>query len=104
MRTLDRLTLDTAVERRPTVIADLYYADGLTLSFEGKEIVFPRRARPEVEHIFAASTPVVPRELPGTIDENGRLVLVRRLVREGFLQLADAKPGGAAPRRNDGGA
>jgi Cupin superfamily protein len=104
MRTLDRLTLDTAVERRATVIADLHDTDGLTLSFEGKEIVFPERARPELEHIFAASAPVVPRRLPGTIDEEGRLVLVRRLVREGFLRLADAKPRGAAAPRDDGGA
>jgi hypothetical protein len=27
-------------------------------------------------------------ELPGRLDEAGRLVLVRRLVREGFLRLA----------------
>jgi hypothetical protein len=66
--------------------------------------VFPEHARPEVEHIFAASAPVVPRRLPGTLDEQGRLVVVRRLVREGFLRLADAKPGGGAPRRNDAGA
>ena len=104
VRTLDRLTLDTAVERRATVIADLHDADGLTLSFEGKEIVFPEHARPELEHIFASSAPVVPRRLPGTLEEEGRLVLVRRLVREGFLRLADAKPRGAAPPRDDGGA
>jgi hypothetical protein len=104
VRALDRLTLDTAVERRPTVIADLHYADGVTLSFEGKEIVFPERARPELEHIFAASAPIVPRRLPGTLDEQGRLVLVRRLVREGFLRHADARPRDAARPRNDVGA
>ena len=104
VRTLDRLTLDTAVERRATVIADLHDADRLTLSFEGKEIVFPERARPELEHIFAASAPIVPRRLPGTLDEEGRLVLVTRLVREGFLRLADARPRDAAPPRNDAGA
>jgi lysine-specific demethylase/histidyl-hydroxylase NO66 len=104
VRALDRLTLDTAVERRATVIAELHDADGLTLSFEGKEIVFPERARPELEHIFAASAPVVPRRLPGTLDEDGRLVLVRRLVREGFLRLADVKPRDAAPPRDDAGA
>jgi bifunctional lysine-specific demethylase and histidyl-hydroxylase NO66 len=104
MRTLDRLTLDAAVERRATVIADLHDTDGLMLSFEGKEIVFPEHVRPELEHIFAASAPVVPRRLPGTLDEEGRLVLVRRLLREGFLRLADAKPRGAAPPRDDGGA
>lgn len=109
VRALDGLTLDTAVERRATVIADLHDRNGLTLSFEGKEIVFPERARPEVEHIFSASEPLAPRELPGTLDGEGRLVLVRRLVREGFLRLADARRPdarrrGGAPLRDDGGA
>ena len=104
IRELDRLTLETTVERRPTVIADLHDGDGLTLSFEGKQIVFPEQVRAELEHMFAASEPVVPRELPGTLDDEGRLVLVRRLVREGFLRLADARPRGAGAPRDDGGA
>jgi lysine-specific demethylase/histidyl-hydroxylase NO66 len=103
LRQLDRLTLDTAVERRATVIADLHDGDGLTLSFEGKELVFPERVRAELEHIFGASEPVVPRELPGTLDDDGRLVLVRRLVREGFLRLADARRPGAVRPRDDVG-
>jgi Cupin superfamily protein len=101
---LDRLTLDTTVERRATVIADLHDEDGLTLSFEGKEVVFPDRARPELEHIFESAEPVVPRQLPGTLDEEGRLVLVRRLVREGFLRLVDGRRRGDAPPRDDAGA
>ena len=104
VRALEGLTLDTAVERRETVIADLHDRNGLTLSFEGKEIVFPEHARPELEHIFSASEPLAPRELQGTLDDEGRLVLVRRLVREGFLRLADARRAGGAPLRDDGGA
>ena len=92
LRALEQLTLATLVERRPTVIADL--AD-LTLCFEGKEIVFPEHARDEVEFLFHGSVPVSPAELPGSLDDEGRLVLVRRLVREGFLRVADA-------RRHDG--
>jgi Cupin superfamily protein len=93
---LDRLTVDTLVERRDTVIAEL---TGLTLIFEGKEIVVPEHARDELEHLFEASDPVAPRELPGALDDEGRLVLVRRLVREGFLRVADAtRHDGASPR------
>jgi hypothetical protein len=96
MRALDRLTLDTPVERRPTVIADL---TDLTLAFEGKAIRFPEQAREELEHLFEASAPVAPRELPGGLDDEGRLVLVRRLVREGFLRVVDVRRhDGASPR------
>jgi Cupin superfamily protein len=89
VRQLDRLTLDTEVERRPTVIAEL---DDVTLVFEGKELVFPEQAREDLEHLFDASGPVMPRDLPGTLDDEGRLVLVRRLVREGFLRVVDPRP------------
>ena len=96
MRALGRLTLDTLVERRPTVIADL---TDQGLRFEGKELVFPEHARAELEHLFDADAPLAPRELPGGLDGEGRLVLVRRLVREGFLQVADARRrDGASPR------
>jgi hypothetical protein len=88
MRALEQLALDVTVERRPTVIADLI---DLTLVFEGKELTFPEHVRPELEHLFRASAPIAPAELPGTLDDEGRLVLVRRLVREGFLRVADAR-------------
>jgi bifunctional lysine-specific demethylase and histidyl-hydroxylase NO66 len=104
VRALDDLALDTAVERRPTVIADLHDGDGLTLSFEGKEVVFPESARSEVEHLFAASRPLTPRELPGLLDGDSRLVLVRRLVREGFLRLADVRRHDGARPHGDAGA
>lgn len=93
---LDRLTVDTLVERRDTVIAEL---TGQTLVFEGKEIVVPEHAREELEHLFEASGPIAPHELSGALDAEGRLVLVRRLVREGFLRVADAtRHAGASPR------
>jgi ribosomal protein L16 Arg81 hydroxylase len=96
MRALGELTIETRVERRPTVIADL---TDVTLAFEGKEIDFPEHARPELERLFGATEPVASVELPGELDDDGRLVLVRRLVREGFLQVADARRrDGASPR------
>jgi hypothetical protein len=99
MRALEWLALDTPVRRRPTVIAAL---DGLRLLFEGKEIVFPEQAGQELAHLFEASGPVLPGELPGVLDDEGRLVLVRRLVREGFLQLVDARRRDGAPPRSGG--
>ena len=89
LRALERLDVDTPVERRSTVIADLEEdGDGVALVFEGKELRFPEHARAEVVACFEADEPFRPSELPGDLDEAGRLVLVRRLVREGFLRVS----------------
>jgi hypothetical protein len=96
LRALDGLTMDTPLERRPTVIADVA-SDGeeISVAFEGKRLVFPAHARAEVEFAAAASRPFTARELPGSLDDEGRLVLVGRLVREGFLRLTPARARGA---------
>ena len=83
MRELDSITVDSPLERRPTVIAEL---TEMTLSFEGKHLEFPAQAREELEAIVESEWPFTAAGLPGGLDEEGRLVLVRRLIREGFLR------------------
>ena len=83
LRALPALAADDELERRDTVIADL---DGTTLTFEGKTIRFPARIEPQLEFLVATEAPFRVSELPGDLDDAGRLVLVRRLVREGFLR------------------
>jgi lysine-specific demethylase/histidyl-hydroxylase NO66 len=91
VRAAAALTLQTLVERRPTVLAELRnHHAGASLLFDGKELVFPAHAREPVEHLVDAREPVRPSDLPGELDGEGRLVLVRRLVREGFLRIAAA--------------
>jgi ribosomal protein L16 Arg81 hydroxylase len=87
VRAIDSLTPETLLERRPTVIADL---DGTTLSFEGKHVSFPEHAQDELEAIAAAEEPFTAAELPGELDEESRLVLIRRLIREGFVRRSTA--------------
>jgi hypothetical protein len=87
VRALGSITVDTPLERRPTVIADL---DGTTLSFEGKHVAFPARVRAELEAVAAAVGPFTAADLPGDLDDEGRLVLVRRLIREGFVRRSGA--------------
>ena len=87
VRELDSVTIDSPLERRPTVIADL---EGSTLSFEGKHLDFPAHAREELEAVVESEWPFSAAELPGGLDEEGRLVLVRRLIREGFLRRSAA--------------
>jgi lysine-specific demethylase/histidyl-hydroxylase NO66 len=89
VRELDGLASTDPVERRPTVIAELEEAgDAIVLVFEGKEIRFPPKAAPAVRVAGRIGHPFRAADLPGPIDEAGRLVLVRRLVREGFLRAA----------------
>jgi hypothetical protein len=83
VRTLDSLAGDTELERRPTVLFDL---EGTTLSFEGRHLRFPEHVREELDAIAAADGPFTADGLPGELDDAGRLVLVRRLIREGFLR------------------
>ena len=92
LRALDSLGVETELVRRDTVIADL---DGTTLCFEGRELRFPERLAAELEFLVATEEAFRPSDLPGLLDEAGRIVLVRRLVREGFLRRA-ARPHSAS--------
>lgn len=88
LRTLDQLDGATLLERRPTVLADLTVGDGkAVLVFEGREVEFPERLHGELEFITVADEPFCAEDLPGKLDAEGRLVLVSRLVREGFLRI-----------------
>ena len=85
---LASLTPDSEVERRPTVLFELR-SDGrtVTLEFDGKRISLPALAGEELQALSAADEPRRIRDLPGRLDADSRLVLVRRLVREGFLRV-----------------
>ena len=83
VRAAGDLGADDPVERRPTVIAEL---EGATLRFEGREVVFPDAAGETLVALAAAGGRVCARDLPGGLDEASRLVVVRRLVREGYLR------------------
>jgi lysine-specific demethylase/histidyl-hydroxylase NO66 len=89
LRALERLDEKSQLERRDTVIADLEESpDGVALVFEGKEIRFPAHVAPELRACFESETAFRLVDLPGELDSEGRLVLARRLVREGFLRVS----------------
>ena len=91
LRALAELTVETELERRDTVIADLH---GTRLVFEGREISFPERLVAELEFLVTTEKPFRAADLPGQLDAAGRLVLVRRLVREGFLRRSASAASG----------
>ena len=83
LRSLDALDTDTRLERRDTVIAELDHA---ILRFEGVELRFPERLVDELEFLVTTEGDFSAADLPGPLDDAGRLVLLRRLVRAGFLR------------------
>ena len=87
LRALESLDVDTVVERRATVLFDF---EGATLSFEGKDLTFPDEAAEDLAFVAQSDEPFTPADLPGELNDEGRLVLVRRLVREGFLVISAA--------------
>ena len=89
LRALGRLTPADPLERRATVICELEQDQdgGALLLFEGKELSFPPQATAAVAAAVESEGPFSAADLPGSLDEAGRLVLVRRLVREGFLRV-----------------
>jgi len=86
-RLLRELDANTELERRPTVLVDLAASGTPRLSFEGKSLEFPVHGREELQFILEADGPFRVADLPGALDEDGRLVLVARLVREGLLRI-----------------
>jgi hypothetical protein len=88
LRGLRELDTQTELERRPTVLADLtLHGDTARLAFEGHTLEFPAHAREELEFVLGTDEPFRAADLPGSLDENGRIVLVTRLVREGLLRI-----------------
>jgi len=68
---------------RPCVLRDV--PDGLDVLLGDRALTLPARLRPVLEQLRLA-TEVTPAELP--LDRQSRLVLCRRLVREGMLEVA----------------
>ena len=91
LRALDELDVDTELERRATVLTGLAESNGsVLLAFEGKELAFPKHAGEEIRGVLELDEPFTAADLPGSLDDEGRLVLVRRLVREGLLRISAA--------------
>ena len=88
---LDALDDDTLVVRRPAsvcVVDDTVPADGrVRLLLGDRELRMPGRLAEPLRHL-AARDQLRPRDLAPWLEPQSRLVLVRRLVREGLLRVA----------------
>ena len=71
---------------RPRLAADLVvHDDRAELTFEGRTLDFPEHVGDALEFVLGTDEPFRPSDLPGTLDDEGRLAFVARLVREGLL-------------------
>ena len=88
LESLDSLGLGSTVCQRPSLVwATRDSGEVIELEFNGKVLGFPARIRPQL--LFATQNlAFTGHDLPGGLDEPGRLGLVSTLVREGFLTLA----------------
>jgi hypothetical protein len=90
LRALAALDEESVLERRETVIADVEVdVSAVRIRFEGKEVVLPARVAAALVACAEAESPFGVSDLPGDLDLPGRLVLVRRLVREGLLRVVE---------------
>lgn len=81
------VTDTTALRRRTTMPANLVVdGDRLTLELPGRRISMPSALEPTLQRILTSDR-LVPKELDELIDEPSRLVLCRRLVRDGVLTI-----------------
>lgn len=82
---LDSLTIRSIVGARPGIVFRMC-ADAASESIEtyGRRMSFPRHAGEAVR--FALSHPrFVVGDLPGDLDDAGKLTLIRRLIQEGLV-------------------
>jgi bifunctional lysine-specific demethylase and histidyl-hydroxylase NO66 len=84
--TLEELDDATVLERRPGATCRLRVAgDRLELLLGDRTLTMPARLEPALRQVVAADR-LTPADLGGHLDRPSRLVLARRLVREGLLQ------------------
>jgi ribosomal protein L16 Arg81 hydroxylase len=82
-----RVDMQTRVQRRPEIKLCLtIMGSTAALHFHGKMVQIPAYAEAELRFITEAGE-FSAADLPGELDDKGKLVLVRSLIREGFLTI-----------------
>lgn len=90
MALIRQLKIDSVVRARKEVVALIRMdGDSASVHFYGRKISFPVYALDAVTFVLQESRCVV-RDLPGDLDEEGKLTLVRRLIREGLVLVQES--------------
>jgi ribosomal protein L16 Arg81 hydroxylase len=85
---LPALTLDTPLARTPSLVWRLGRKgeETILISAYGGHLALPSHTEPAVRHALGSDA-FTARELPGDLDDEGKLVLVRRLAREALIRI-----------------
>jgi len=87
---LDRLAIDSVVGARPGVVSRLQTnGESVSLDCYGRKIAFPSHIGEAVRFALSQANFAV-RDLPGNLDDAGKLTLIRRLIREGLVMALQA--------------
>jgi hypothetical protein len=82
-----RITVKTAVRIRAGIEAQLRpKSEEIELCFGTKSIAFPLFVTAHLQ-IILNSAPITAEELPGNIDDDGKLTMLRRLLAEGVIEV-----------------
>ncbi|HEV3021175.1 MAG TPA: hypothetical protein VGX76_01860 [Pirellulales bacterium] len=93
---LGPLTLESVVENRAAHLCRVVENEnGAAIEFPGNRIGGPPRIAPALRFV-AEATRFAVRELPDVLKDDAKIVLVRRLVREGLLAPVEAMSGTGA--------
>ena len=82
---IDKVKIDSVVGARPSVVSRIRTdCSSASVYAFGRKISFPAHGTEAVRFALSQSRFSV-RDLPGNLDDKGKLVLVRRLIREGLM-------------------
>lgn len=88
----DKITADTLIQARPNLIYTLQRGDsGLVLRHFKADLTLPAHVEPTLTAMLNAETPSKLSDMPGSLDGAGRVVLAKKLLREGLITVAEAE-------------
>jgi hypothetical protein len=90
---IDRIELETVLERSKGMVCRVVEdAASVSIQFPGSRMRAPTHLRPALEFISKASRFPVG-ALPGGLSDNSKLILAKRLIRDGLLTIVDDPAG-----------
>jgi ribosomal protein L16 Arg81 hydroxylase len=82
----EHIDLDTVLDRRPGTICQVIdEGESVSVQFPGNRVRGPRQIAPALHFLAATAGGFTGRALPDNLSDNAKLILIRRLVREGLL-------------------
>lgn len=86
---LEHIHVDTMLQATPHLIARVVDPQSVSVRHFGRKITLPLHVAPAVG-LALSQERFADRDLPGDLDDSGKLTLARRLVREGLLVMHPA--------------